>query len=53
MDERFTSFGTDNLMEDDCGDAWLLDKILLCFLKMQERMEMKPNTEEKNSDLSL
>lgn len=47
MDEQFTSFGTCNLMEDDCGDARLLEKILLCFLKLQERMEVKPNNEEK------
>lgn len=53
MDEQFTSFGTCNLMEDDCGDARPLDKILLCFLKIQERMEMKANNEEKNCDSSL
>lgn len=33
MEQQFTSFGTCNLMEADCGDARLLDKILLCFLK--------------------
>lgn len=53
MDEQFTSFGTCNLMEEDCGDARPLDKILLCFLKIQERMEMKANNEEKNCDSSL
>lgn len=47
-DEHFTSFGTCSLMEDDCGDAGLLDKILLCFLKVQERLRMKPDHEEKN-----
>lgn len=30
-------------MEDECGDALLLDKILLCFLEIQRRIEMKPN----------
>lgn len=30
-------------MEDECGDALLLDKILLCFLEIQRRIEIKPN----------
>lgn len=45
LDEQITSFGTCDLTEDKCGDALLLDKILLCFLEIQKRIEMKPNNE--------
>lgn len=47
MDKQITSFGTCNLMEDECGDALLLDKILLCFLEIQKRIKMKPNNGRK------
>lgn len=43
LDGQITSFGTCNLTEDKCGDTLLLDKILLCFLEIQKRIELKPN----------
>lgn len=45
-----TSFGMCSLMEDECGDALLLDKILLCFLNVQERTEMNPKDEENRTE---